>query len=167
MHHDIFEALVRLFCQFCVEANRPSAMIAASPLGLHLLHIEPLYRYAQNRDHLAITAGTAAFNWLRYHWATMSCFFSSVVFGGTRSNSLLCWTSIVGTSCPQSHAADSAFPKGNGFPRSRYSRGVSRSCPTIFLCCCFIQPSFEIANTRTVSRLIRIGAEMRTRPAGG
>src|SRR5712691_8393258 len=48
-----------------------------------------------------------------------------------------------------------------------YSRGVSRSCLRSFICCCLIHASFEIAKTRMVSRRIRLGAEMRTRPVGG
>src|SRR6202163_2717961 len=35
------------------------------------------------------------------------------------------------------------------------------------LCCCLIHASFEIAKTRMVSRRIRFGAEIRTRPVGG
>lgn len=42
MHHNVFQALFRLFGVFSIEANRPSAVIATFPLGLHLLDVEPL-----------------------------------------------------------------------------------------------------------------------------
>jgi hypothetical protein len=45
MHHNVFQALLRLLGKFCVEANRPSAVIATSPLGLHLLDVEPLTQH--------------------------------------------------------------------------------------------------------------------------
>ena len=41
------------------------------------------------------------------------------------------------------------------------------ACARSFVWCCLIQPSFEMANTRIVSRLILSGAEIRTLPVGG
>jgi len=38
-----------LLGQFRIEADRPRAVIAASPLGLHLLHMKSRNRDAQNR----------------------------------------------------------------------------------------------------------------------
>jgi hypothetical protein len=45
MHQDVFEAPLRHYRQFCIETERASAGIAASPFGLHLLNIEAFNRY--------------------------------------------------------------------------------------------------------------------------
>jgi hypothetical protein len=49
VHHDVFEAFLGLLGQFRIEADGSGAGIAASPLGLHLLHMETRNRNAENR----------------------------------------------------------------------------------------------------------------------
>jgi len=49
MHHDVFKAFLGLLGQFRIEADGTRAVSAASPLGLHLLHMKPRNLNAQNR----------------------------------------------------------------------------------------------------------------------
>ena len=41
---DVLEALLGLLCQFSIEPNRAPDGVAASPLGLHPLHKDPLIK---------------------------------------------------------------------------------------------------------------------------
>ena len=46
---NVFEAVLRLFCKLRVKANGTGARIAASPFGLHLLHVKLVKRDADDR----------------------------------------------------------------------------------------------------------------------
>ena len=167
MDNDVFQALWRLLGQFGVEPDVAGTGVAASPFGLHPLHEEPLHLTPISGSHLAIKGGTAFLSCSRYHPSTNACLRFSSVPGRTRSSIRLCFNSTDGGwSLSMTVEQVALAPDVVAFAVQVFARGFTLlSCS--FFCCCLIQPSLEMANTRMVSRLIRDGAEMRTRPVGG
>lgn len=47
--YDVFETLLGFLGQFCIQANRASPVVAASPFRLHLLDIEARYLNTHHR----------------------------------------------------------------------------------------------------------------------
>jgi len=61
MDHNVFNALLGLLGQFRVETNRPGVVIAASPLGLHVLQVESLNGNAHHRSPFGNQGGNLYF----------------------------------------------------------------------------------------------------------